>query len=588
MLATSNHFNTTEPSLLAAGSSWTDSLQLSYLGIAHLQCEEVYLTSTPDNPIHSTVPSRGEAGPSGFRYWTLVLMFSLILSFVSSLSYGQQAPIPQNILVKGFAFSGNTVIGRDELEVATQPYVGQSLDMGALEQVASLVTELYKHKGYTLATAYIPQQDIRFGVVEVAILEGRVGEITVSGNRHYSTEFIRGSFAQAMEEHVIRNLSLERALLLLNDYPDLKVSALLEPGASTGSTNVRVKAEDAFPIHVSFDYNNYGFNTISRNRFGGGVEVGNVLFDGATLNVNGIIGDHPEQLQFQTVSYAVPLGVHGTKLVLSGSNGRFDVGAELAALQIRGKIKTYDISLTHPLIKTRFQTLLAEAGFASKDNQLFTLGTLSGDDHVRMAKLGVSYDRLDLSGRTYATLYGFQGLGELLGGMDNDSTSSTRQGTDSRFTKATATAGRIQSLGHDILIVVKGTGQITTGPVVVIEQMLLGGPDSVRGYQLGERFVDEGYAVTAETRIPFVPSILPSTQAAIFLDHGAGRLRNPQPGEKAYTSLTGAGVGLQTELPYYSMRLRADVGFPIGPKPSGGTIAGDRSPTFYLQAITRF
>jgi hemolysin activation/secretion protein len=172
--------------------------------------------------------------------------------------------------------------------------------------------------------------------------------------------------------------------------------------------------------------------------------------------------------------------------------------------------------------------------------------------------------------------------------MDNNSAFATRQGADSRFTKATVSAGRIQSLGHDVLLVIKGTGQITTGPLVVIEQMLLGGADSVRGYQLGERFVDEGYAVTAETRIPLVPSILPSTQAAVFIDHGAGRSRRPQAGERAYSSLTGTGFGVQTELPYYSIRLRGDVGFPIGPKPSGGTIAGDRSPILYLQATTRF
>jgi hemolysin activation/secretion protein len=118
--------------------------------------------------------------------------------------------------------------------------------------------------------------------------------------------------------------------------------------------------------------------------------------------------------------------------------------------------------------------------------------------------------------------------------------------------------------------------------------MLLGGPDSVRGYQLGERFVDEGYTVSAETRVPFFPSVLGSTQAAVFIDHGAGRLRNPQPGEKSSSSLTGTGVGLQTELPYFSTRLRFDIGFPLGPKPVGGTIAGDRSPIFYLQAIARF
>ena len=520
--------------------------------------------------------------------WRLVFFLSTCLLGLSSLSLAEPTASVDSLLVKGFSFSGNTVVSQAELEALTQLYVGRSLTLPDLEEVAASVADLYKKKGYTLATTYVPQQHIRFGVVTIAILEGRVGEISVTGNQHYSTEFIRGSFAQAMEDKVVRNVALERALLLLNEYPDLKTSILLEPGTSTGSTNVHVKAEDKLPIHATLDYNNYGSNKISRNRFGAGIQIGNVLFDGATLNINGIMGDHPDQLLFQTGAYAVPIGVHGTKLVLSGSNGRFDVGAELAALQINGTIKTYDISVTHPFIKTRFQTLTAETGFASKDNRLFTLGSLTGDDRVRMAKLGVNYDRLDLSGRTYVSLYGFQGLGELFGGMDNNALQTTRQGTDNRFTKATVNAGRIQSLGHEVLLVVRASGQATTGPVVVIEQMLLGGPDSVRGYQLGERFVDEGYTISAETRVPFFPSVFSSTQAAAFIDHGAGRVRNPQPGEQSSSSLTGTGVGLQTELPYFSTRFRFDVGFPIGPKPVGGTIAGDHSPTFYVQAIARF
>lgn len=136
------------------------------------------------------------------------------------------------------------------------------------------MADLYKQKGYTLATTYVPQQQIRFGVITIAILEDRVGEISVTGNQHYSTEFIRGSFAQAMEDNVVRNVALERALLLLNEYPNLKVSALLEPGASTGSTNAHVKAEDKLPIHATLDYNNYGFNTISRNRLAQGSKSG--------------------------------------------------------------------------------------------------------------------------------------------------------------------------------------------------------------------------------------------------------------------------------------------------------------------------
>ncbi|MGH7148186.1 MAG: POTRA domain-containing protein, partial [Nitrospiraceae bacterium] len=157
--------------------------------------------------------------------WGLTLLLLTCLLGLSSPSLGEPTAHVDSLLVKGFSFSGNTVVSQAELEVFTQIYVGRSLTLSDLEEVAARVTDLYKQKGYTLATTYVPQQQIRFGVVTLAILEGRVGEISVTGNQHYSTEFIRGSFAQAMEDNVVRNVALERALLLLNDYPDLKVSA---------------------------------------------------------------------------------------------------------------------------------------------------------------------------------------------------------------------------------------------------------------------------------------------------------------------------------------------------------------------------
>ena len=501
-------------------------------------------------------------------------------------------PTPSQFIVKGFLFNGNTVIGKEQLESITEPYIGQPLELPLLESAAQAVTDYYRKKGYTLASAYVPQQDIKFGVVELAVLEGRIGDITVSGNKYYSSSFIKGHFAQAMEENVARNNSLERGLLLLNEYPGLKTSATLEPGKSSGATDVHVTAQDKRPLHFMLDTNNYGFNNISRYRFGAGVEVGNMLVDGGTLTINGIMGNHPDQLLFGMANYSMPIGVHGTKLVIGGSNGKFDVGAELAALKIRGRITTGDFAVTHPFLKSRFQNLLGEFGFSAKHNTLTVLDNLIGDDDIRALKLGVNWDRLDLSGRWYASVYGFQGLGPILGGMSDNSPQATRQGADNSFTKATFATGRIQSLGHNILLVVKGNGQITTGPVVVIEQMLLGGPDSVRGYQLGERFVDQGYTLSAETRIPFFPSLMPTalkeTQGAIFIDYGAGRLRNPSPGEQRSTSMTGTGVGLQAQLPWYSSSVRLDLGFPIGPTPTGGTIAGDRSPTFYFQVVTRF
>jgi hemolysin activation/secretion protein len=511
-----------------------------------------------------------------------------------SITSPQASSTPSSqAIVKAFAFKGNTVFSKEQLEAVTEPYIGQALDLPLLESAANAVTDYYRSHGYTLALSYVPQQEIKFGVVELAVLEGRIGDVTVSGNRFYSSQFIKGHFAQAMEENVARNESLERGLLLLNEYPGLKTSATLEPGKSTGATDVHVTAEDKRPLHFMLDMNNYGFNNISRYRFGAGVEVGNLLVDGGTLTLNGIMGNQPDQLLFGMGNYSLPIGVHGTKVVVGGSHGKFDVGGQLDFLQIRGRITTGDLAVTHPFIKSRFQNLLMEGGFSAKDNKLTLLEDfLIGDDAIRELKLGINWDRLDLSGRWYASLYGFQGLGDILGGMSNNSPQATRTGADNRFTKATLAAGRIQSLGHDVLLVLKGTGQGTTAPLVVIEQMLLGGPDSVRGYPLGDRFVDQGFTLSAETRIPFFPSLMPTalkqTQGTVFIDYGYGMLKNPQPGEAASTSLTGTGVGLQTQLPWYSSNIRLDLGFPLGPKPIGGTLAGDRSPTLYFSISTRF
>ena len=152
-------------------------------------------------------------------------------------------------MIKGFVFSGNTVIGNEQLQTVTQPFVGEVLDLPVLEKAAQSVTDYYRKQGYTLALAYVPQQQIELGVVTLALLEGRIGDVTVNGNRHYSTAFIKRHFAQAEAEPVARNESLERGLLLLNEYPSLKASATLEAGKSVGATDVHVNVEDKRPLH---------------------------------------------------------------------------------------------------------------------------------------------------------------------------------------------------------------------------------------------------------------------------------------------------------------------------------------------------
>ena len=81
---------------------------------------------------------------------------------------------------------------------------------------------------------------------------------------------------------------LEKALLILNDYPSLNVKAALKAGTEPGMTDVAATVTDKFPVSGSIFYDNYGTSTTSKNRLGFGLNLGNLLTNGDTLNLWGL------------------------------------------------------------------------------------------------------------------------------------------------------------------------------------------------------------------------------------------------------------------------------------------------------------
>jgi hemolysin activation/secretion protein len=304
------------------------------------------------------------------------------------------------------------MIGTAALAPIVDSYAEKDMDLSELQEVADLITAEFKRRGYILARAYIPEQEIKDGIVEIAVLEGRVGEIVVKGNKNYSTDFIKRGFMTVVEERAIKHGSLEKSLLLLNDNPDLKVTAVLQAGKEPGTTDIVVNAEDKLPLHFSIDYNNFGTESVSKHRFGAELNLGRFLpIEGSSLSLRGVVGSDPSDFYFGRASYLLPINSYGTKVGLLAYGGNFDVGRELAELDITGKTWGYGISLAHPFVKTRFQNLTGEFGFESKDAKEFLVGSLSSRDKLRMLRTGLNYDWVDNTGRNFISFSVFQGLG---------------------------------------------------------------------------------------------------------------------------------------------------------------------------------
>jgi hemolysin activation/secretion protein len=495
-------------------------------------------------------------------------------------------PAVLRVRVRTFNVTGNSVLSTSLLQKILARYVDQELSLSELQEAADSITEEYRRQGYALARAYVPQQDIVNGEIEIAVLEGRAGAIEVRGNQSYSSEFVRRHFDPVADAKSINQKTLERALLVLNDYRDLKATAFLKSGTESGTTDIIVNVEDKLPLHFAFDYNNFGSSAVSRHRFGTEMELGKFLpVEGSSLAIRAVMGSRTNDFLYGRTSFTLPVNPYGTRVELSASGGDFDVGEELAELDITGKSWDYTIGLSHPLFKTRFQSLTAEVGFVSQDAKQFLLGTLSSRDKIRLLQASIGFNSTDGSGRNLVSFSIHQGLGEVFGAMENNDPKSSRLHADNRFTRFSLNAGRVQRLTDSMALLLRGSGQVTTRSLVATEQFYIGGADTVRGYPQGEFVGDHGYNLSTEFRVSPLPN-KDLLQLAFFIDHGAIGIKRAAPGTKSYSTLTGAGPGMRLNYSYGSLKFngRFDVGFPIRPAKS----TDNERPMLYIQALVSF
>lgn len=491
------------------------------------------------------------------------------------------------MLVEQFRFVGNQSITTAELTQVVAPFLGKAYDLAGLEKVAEEVTKACRERGFTLATAYIQEQEIAGGVVEITVVEGRVGNIKVEGNHRYSEDFIRGHL-DGLIEATFRQEELEDSLLILNDNPYLKVETTLQPGAAEGTTDILAKVEEEFPLHLNLHFDNFGSELISRHQFGAEIEWAPPLIDGAKFTLGGTAGEDPDLQANYRAGYSMPIGHAGTRIAWTGYTGNFTLGKELTILGIQGTSRGWGIAITHPLIKHRGGSLDLRIGYDNKFSQSFLLEEVSSHDEIRSVHLGADFLLSHDNGATFGSTYVYQGLGDFLGGTEQGDPEASRKTAWNEFTKFTVSLGRSQKVLDWFTLFLRSNAQFACDSLLAGEQMPVGGSASVRGYADGEISGDSGYVVSLESRFRPFPSSKVGLDLLLFGDYGARHIRKPTVDQHRWNQLAGWGLGARLDLSQLGLpgdaSVRFDVAWPVHPK----TNAEDRDPIFYLSTDLRF
>lgn len=505
------------------------------------------------------------------RHWYLAASVLTLLA-LPALAPGaraqSQAPPPDDtrVVVSRFVVTGATVFPQAQLQAQLAEGEGRELTLAQIKDFAALITAFYRGHGYILARAYVPPQEMRGGVVEIAVVEGRVAKIDITGLRHYSADYLRRYVEPRSPDRVFEASDFERGLLLLNDLPGLVVKSTLRPGAGTGTTDIVLDVEKDRLITGALDANNYGSPETGYERFGVALNLNNPSGLGDVLAFRGLTSIVGGALWLVRLSYAIPISTLGTKIGGAYTHAQVGtaVGSTIGDITVRGNGDIGSLYLLHPFVRSREFSLYGQAGFDYKDFTNSLQAQQEGQlqkDRLRVFSVGGFAELVDRwRGANNVSITLFQGVGDFLGGLhgSNDSHASV-PGAGGTFTKLTGEASRSQQITTYTSVFLKAGGQWASTSLVSPEQYIVGGQGTVRGYPVAQFAGDRGYAVTLEFRwnapgFGDKPAFLGKKWGDIlqfygFIDNGQANLISPQPGQPRRQTLTGAGMGAQIAVP---------------------------------------
>lgn len=499
-------------------------------------------------------------------------------------------------------FTGATeLMPEAELQALVADAKGRQLSHNQLQTLAARVTAALQKRGYVLARAYLPRQDLTLGELEIALLSGRLQSgahrVTVTGADERLAPRLSAIADAALGQSAVRYEQLERALLLINDVPGVQARATLERGDQPGTSRLDVRTDTgrAWGLDASAD----NFN----NRYTGQWRVGAAASLVRPLNREDLLQASVSRTDgSRQAALAYGFGVHpsGLRAQLATTWMDYRVGEDLKPLDLRGSARTVSAGLSYPLLRGRERNLWVSTEAEQRTLVDEALGQTLRDRRINRLTVNV-----------YGNLWD-----STLGGAQNDFGLSATNGTvtlretaDRIADSVTArTAGSYDKLTWRVSrlqtanalpgwgLYVGGYGQLSARNLDSSEKFLLGGPSGVRAYPVGEAGGDNGWVGTAELRRELRIGNGIAAQLIGFVDYGrveqherlwTGALG----GQPNSYSLGGAGVG--ANLAGERWTLRASWAHAIGHndgRSAAGRDADGRSDRqrFWLQAAYHY
>lgn len=496
-------------------------------------------------------------------------------------------PPSSPFLVQSIQITGNTLIDKPTLLALVAHAEGKTITLPELGELAALITAYYRSHDFPLARAFIPPQSIAQGVVRIEVIEAIYGTGSLENSTQVSDTLLQATLSQLQTGQAISQTKMDHVLLLLSDVPGVLVDATLKPGSAMGSSDFVVTTTPSPPVFGSVTFDNYGNRYTGRARVSGSFSVLNALHHGDTLSVNALTSGRG--MHYGRLGYESLLNGRGTRLGAAYSTLNYVLGQPITT-DIHGTAQVSSLWAKHPVVRSRDANVYGQIqydGFKLRD---FYASAIQNNRNLTSRTLSLLGDLRDewLGGGGVNSWNLNWSSGQVT--FDNpaaqlaDAATANTQGS---FSKWNASFVRLQSITPDALLYVTSSAQWASSNLDSSQRMSIGGPYTVRAYDIGTMSGDKGYFWSAEYRHNLGQASTGQWQAVAFMESAHVTVNtNTWPGMTGANSgtLNGIGLGLNWTGPD-KWSMKAYLANPVGSAPS---LAGSaRSPRAWVELVRK-
>ena len=454
--------------------------------------------------------------------------------------------------LKQVRFGASRFISSAELDRIASPLIGRPVSFADLQALVEAVNAALARRSAVTARAFLTPQKIIGGVVQIDIVEGRLGKLSIDAKGYTSPRYVRG-FVPSRPDAVVDLGALRQSILRFNRTNDPQLKAQLQPGERTGQTDITLSVLEPAQTSIQLFTDSYGYEAVGHYEGGALLRRASTLLPGdrSTLYISGSEGGITG-----SASYNIATDHGGGRLGFSygRSNTQIQQGAA-SEIDILSTSNTASINYARPWVLRDGFSVVPSAVVSWTSSAYDVAAQPVGDSDVYKVSLGANVSgNLQRFGR-----YNLNG-------------SLSYAYVDDRGLRRHDHAWQINLDGqyltpafHHAYIRVSGAAQYFDTRVVPGSQVFqIGGVNSVRGYEAGAASGFAGAYGSLEAHYDL--SFLTTRNFDVFAFYDVGYVAN---GSDRDATLQGVGLGVTVAV-WRRINLELSYGHGLAAAPNGG------------------